>query len=105
MTRIPLSLLTAVLTLGACAAAYEARVRTSLVDAGLSPRMAGCMADRMVDRLSRRQLESLGRLAGLRGRDVGAMSIEQFLRRSQALLDPEIYTVLTGAGLGCALAG
>jgi hypothetical protein len=33
------------------------------------------------------------------------MSIEELLRRSQAMLDPEIYAVLTRAGLGCALAG
>jgi len=105
MTRAGLPLLIAALTLGGCAAAYESRVRTSLVDAGLSPRMAGCMADRMVDRLSRRQLDSLGRLAGLRGRDIGAMRIEEFLHRSRAVLDPEIYAVLTRAGLGCALAG
>jgi hypothetical protein len=105
MIRARFSVLIAALALGACAAAYEAKVRSSLVDAGLSPRMAGCMADRMVDRLSRRQLESLGRLAGLEGRDIGAMSIEEFLRRSRALLDPEIYLVLTRAGLGCTLKG
>jgi hypothetical protein len=39
------------LALGACATP-ETRIRTALTDAGLSKPIAGCMADRMVDRLS-----------------------------------------------------
>jgi hypothetical protein len=75
------------------------------MDAGLSRPMAGCMADRMVDRLSGSQLRSLSRLAGMRDQDVGDMTIDEFLRRSRALLDPEIFEVVTRAGLGCAIAG
>lgn len=93
------------LALGSCASSYEARVTNSLVEAGLPRPLAGCMAERMVDRLSRDQLRSLGRLAGLRDRDMRAMTIEEFLRRSEALLDPEIFAVMTRAGIGCAIAG
>lgn len=75
------------------------------MDAGLSRPMASCMADRMVDRLSTSQLRNLSRLAGAGDRDIGDMTIEEFLRRSRALLDPEIYEVVTRAGLGCAIAG
>ena len=39
------------LALSACATP-ETRVRTALMDAGLSQPIAACMADRMVDRLS-----------------------------------------------------
>jgi hypothetical protein len=105
MIRKRSAVLLGALSLGACASAYEARVRSSLVDAGLSPPMASCMAERMVDRLSPAQLKSLARLSGLRGRDVGVMSVDEFLRRSRALLDPEIYAVLARADLGCAIAG
>jgi hypothetical protein len=91
--------------LGGCAVTYEGRIRGNLIEAGLSPSMAGCMAERMANRLSVSQLKSLGRLAGLRSRDIGEMDVEEFLRRSRALLDPKIYAVLTRAGLGCAIAG
>lgn len=91
--------------LAACASTYESRIERSLLDAGLSRSVATCMADRLVDRLSASQLSSLGRLAGLRDRDVGNMRVDEFLRRTQALVDPEIYAVLTTAGVGCAIAG
>ncbi len=42
----------------------ESRVRSALLDAGLSERNAECMAGRMVDRLSIAQLRKLERLSG-----------------------------------------
>ena len=42
----------------------ESRVRSALLDAGLSQRNAQCMAGRMVDRLSIAQLRKLERLSG-----------------------------------------
>lgn len=42
----------------------ESRVRSALLDAGLSQRNADCMAHRMVDRLSIAQLRKLERLEG-----------------------------------------
>ena len=42
----------------------ESRVRSALLDAGLSERNADCMAGRMVDRLSIAQLRKLERLSG-----------------------------------------
>ena len=51
---------TALLMLGGCAQTIaEGRVRSALVDAGLSERNADCMAERMVDRLSIDQLRKL----------------------------------------------
>ncbi len=42
----------------------ESRVRSALLDAGLSERNAECMAGRMIDRLSIAQLRKLERLEG-----------------------------------------
>ncbi len=42
----------------------ESRVRSALLDAGLSERNAECMAGRMVDRLSIAQLRKLESLSG-----------------------------------------
>src|SRR3569832_2509897 len=47
----------AALSLAGCATVYENHIESKLVDAGLSPPVASCIADRIVDRLSRRQLD------------------------------------------------
>ena len=54
------------LILSACTTVSpEARVRSKLIEAGMKPRVAGCMAERMVDRLSLVQLKKLQSLANL----------------------------------------
>jgi len=89
--------------LAACATP-ETRVRTALLNAGLSKPVASCMAQRMVDRLSLAQLQRLSRLSGLREARIGELPVSDFLKRTRALGDPEILTVVTTAGLGCAIA-
>jgi hypothetical protein len=90
------------LALSACATP-ETRVRTALMDAGLSQPISACMADRMVDRLSLIQLNKLNGLKKLRGQDMRKVTVEQFLRRTRALQDPEILGVATSSGLICAV--
>jgi hypothetical protein len=90
------------LALSACATP-ETRVRTALMDAGLSQPIAACMADRMVDRLSLIQLNKLNGLKKLRGQDMRKVTVEEFLRRTRALQDPEILGVATSSGLICAV--
>jgi type IV pilus biogenesis protein CpaD/CtpE len=91
-----------VLALSACATP-ETRVRTALMDAGLSQPMSACMADRMVDRLSLIQLNKLSGLKKLRGADMRKLSVDEFLRRTRSLQDPEILSVVTSSGLICAV--
>jgi hypothetical protein len=88
--------------LSACATP-ETRVRTALMDAGLSQPIAGCMADRMVDRLSLIQLNKLKGLKKLRGQDMRKITVEEFQRRTRASQDPEIVGVTTSSGLICAV--
>ena len=95
----------AVLWLGGCGAVAQNKVETALTDAGLSKPVAGCMADRMVDKLSIEQLRSIGRLkekSGNRGEGVG---LAEFLLQHRGELDPEVYSVIARAGVGCALRG
>ncbi|MEP6786066.1 MAG: hypothetical protein ABI898_10040 [Sphingomonadales bacterium] len=91
------------LALSACATP-ESRVRTALLDAGLPRPIATCMAQRMVDRLSLAQLQRLSHLSGLNEAQIGQMTVRQFLRKVDALGDPKILSVVTTAGLGCAIA-
>jgi hypothetical protein len=92
------------LSLAACATP-EQRVRSGLMDAGLSRPIATCMAERMVDRLSLLQLRRIGRLGDLRDSNVRELTVDQFLRRSRALGDPEILAVMTSSGALCAIRG
>lgn len=101
MKQIALVSLT-LLALSACATP-ETRVRTALMDAGLSQPIAACMADRMVDRLSLIQLNKLSGLKKLRGQDMRKVTVEEFLRRTRSLQDPEILGVTTSSGLICAV--
>jgi type IV pilus biogenesis protein CpaD/CtpE len=90
------------LALSACATP-ETRVRTALMDAGLSRPIAACMADRMVDRLSLVQLNKLSGLKKLRGQDTRKITVEDFLKRTRSLQDPEILGVVSSSGLICAI--
>ncbi|MEP7350129.1 MAG: hypothetical protein ABI668_09285 [Sphingorhabdus sp.] len=101
MRRISVIIL-AVSALSACATP-ETRVRTALQDAGLSKPIASCMADRMVDRLSLGQLNKLSGLKKLRDKDLRQLSVDEFLKRTRSLQDPEILGVVTSSGLICAV--
>ena len=90
------------LALSACATP-ETRVRTALMDAGLSKPIASCMADRMVDRLSLIQLNKLSGLKKLRNKEVRKLSVDEFLKRTKSLQDPEILGVVSSSGLICAV--
>jgi len=103
MTRA-LLLLPAFALLAGCAITPEQRVNAALRDAGVPPRVASCMAERMADRLSVGQLKELKRLAALRepGESNGPKHI---LRSLEAIGDPEVVRVTTRAAVGCYIAG
>lgn len=84
--------------LASSCATPETRLRNGLVNAGVSPSLAACMAGRMVDRLSLMQLRRMSDLPGARESE----SLDQFLRRVRALRDPEIWTVTSAAAARCA---
>jgi hypothetical protein len=94
--RAPI-LLGIALSLAGCAVP-EARLRAGLVRAGLPKPLAGCMAERMVDRLSLKQLVRIGDLPRASRSD----TVEQFLHRVRALGDPEILGVTTSSAALCA---
>jgi hypothetical protein len=99
-------ILAGALALSACATVSpEARVRANLIAAGVQPKVAGCMADRMVAKLSLVQLKRLQSLAGLKSKSVNEMSMDELLHRLRALNDPQIVSVVLRAGIGCSIAG
>jgi len=95
----------AALALAGCATVSpEARVRTKLIEAGLRPPVAACMAERLVDRLSIAQLRRLQSVGGLARKDVRGMSLDELVYRLRALEDPELVAVVLKAGIGCSIA-
>ena len=100
-TYLALPLIALSLALSACATP-ETRLRSGLVDAGLSPAMSACMAERMVDRLSLLQLRRLSSLGSLKGRRIADLTLDQFLHKVRALKDAEILAVSTSSAAVCA---
>jgi hypothetical protein len=87
----------AALLLAGCAVP-EARLRTGLIRAGLPEPLSACMAERMADRLSLKQLLRIGDLPKAQR----AGSVDQFLHRVRALGDAEILGVTTSSAALCA---
>lgn len=101
-----LAALATLLGLAACASP-EQRIANKLVDLGLPPEPARCMARELDDRLTRSQLQRLAdavRAAERRG-GLERMTVGEVARQVEGIGDPEIMAVLTRAGLGCAVLG
>lgn len=103
-TKLSLRLLTLLplAALAACATPQN-RVEAGLIKAGVSPRMAQCMAPRMTHRLSVGQLRRLQSLSHVAREGGGRMSIDELLHNLRALEDPEIVSVTSKAAVVCAL--
>ncbi|MDG6078736.1 hypothetical protein E3U23_05960 [Erythrobacter litoralis] len=80
----------------------EGRVRTALVDAGLSQRHAGCMAERMVDRLTIDQLKKLERVKARPGEAEDPVSLSDYVARVRRVGDTEVIGVTASSAALCA---
>ena len=98
VSRLGLSVIAALALLSACAVP-EARLRAGLVNAGLPPALAACMAERMADRLSLIQLRRIGDLP----RATSSVSVQQFLHRVRSLGDAQILGVSSSSAALCAV--
>jgi hypothetical protein len=95
--------LAAGLAVTGCNAAYENRIESSLANAGLSQPVAACIAERMVDQLSKSEIRAIGRL-GEKAKDrPRGMSAAEFLAHHRGELEPRTYATLTRAGVVCAI--
>ena len=90
------------LLLAGCASP-EARVRTGLINAGLSAPMAGCMAKPMAQKLSVDQLMKLRSLSKISGMNPRKTNYDELVNQVRALRDPQILSVTTSAAVSCAL--
>ena len=79
------------------------RVRSALVEAGLSDRNADCMASRMVDRLSIGQLRKLEALKARKGERERPVTIAEYLARVRRVGDSEVISVTASSAGLCAV--
>ncbi len=83
----------------------QSQLQQGLMDAGLSRNQAGCMSQRMDDKLSLAQLMKIRSLKNFKKDRVADTSVSRFMHNIRALNDAEIVTVTTRAALGCAISG
>ncbi len=105
MKRLFLSLALVGLVAGCSTVSPEAKVRDKLIAAGVKPHLASCMADKMVRKLDYSELKEVGRVAKLPREHPGAITFDELTERLQAINNPHIVSVVTRAGLGCAITG
>ena len=104
MKRAFLFLPVLMLALSGCAVTPEQRVNAALRDAGVPPRVASCMAERMAAKLSIAQLKELKAIAKS-GEPGEKMNAKHILKRVAAIGDPEVVAVTSRAAIGCYIAG
>jgi hypothetical protein len=89
--------------LAGCGAVYENRIEGALVGAGVREPVAQCVAERMVDQLSKGQIHDIARLKDKADKSLPKMGMLDFLRRHGGSLDTHTVSVLTRAGLVCSV--
>lgn len=92
----------ALVGLAACASP-RGQITTKLVDAGLQPTAARCVANEMVENLNTRQLRAIG--AAAQPGQYGRLTLGELAGRLNRVNDPEIARVLTRAGINCIVLG
>jgi hypothetical protein len=94
----------AAIALGGCVQKIaESRVRSALVEAGLSDKNADCMAGRMVDRLTIAQLKKLEALKARQGERERPLTIGEYLDRVRRVGDSEVVAVTASSAGLCAV--
>ena len=103
MIRLALPLCAALLLTGCVEKIAESRVKSALLDAGLSERNSSCMAERMVDRLSISQLRKLENLKPRKGEPVKPTTLRGYVERVRRVGDVEVLTVTSSSAAICAV--
>jgi hypothetical protein len=82
----------------------EMQVKSALVESGIGERRAGCMAERMVDRLTLVQLWKLRQgMAAQEGEPEEGYGLGELIKRLRRVKDGEAVAVLTTSAGLCAI--
>lgn len=92
----------AILLAGCVEAIAESRVRTALLEAGVSESDSACMAQRMTDRLTIAQLQKLEALKDREG-ESNPTTLRDYVERVRRIGDAEVVTVTASSAALCAV--
>lgn len=81
----------------------ESRVRSALIEAGVSESDSACMAKRMVDRLTIEQLRKLEALKARPGERAQPATLGEYVDRVRRVGDPEVVAVTASSAGLCAV--
>ena len=81
----------------------EQRMRNAFLEAGLSEPLAACMADRLAERLTYRQMWRLGGLTEFRDSGIEEMSLADIVEATRGLRDPEVLAITARSAAACGL--
>ena len=90
---------------GGLRGSVEDRLQTEFVARGVPAPMAGCMANRLAERLSVGQLRQLERLGPEEGEADMPLNMAEFLERVRRIDDPEVIEVTATSAAICAFGG
>lgn len=88
---------------GAVDRVVEWRVKTGLIDAGVSDKRATCMSARMVDRLSIMQLRKLQNIEAQEGEPAEPTGLGDYIKRVRRIGDDEVIAVTGSSAALCAV--
>lgn len=97
--RLAFAALAALLSAGCVQTIAESRVQSALIDVGLSPGNADCMAGRMVDRLT---IDQLRKLEAMKARQGEPTDLASYVRRVRNVGDAEVISVTASSAALCA---
>lgn len=103
MTRVLLVSATFALLAGCAQTIAESRVKSALIEAGVSERDSACMAGRMVDRLTIAQLRKLEALKAREGEPRDPATLGQYVERVRRVGDAEVVAVTASSAALCAV--
>ena len=101
--RAVAALLPAVVLAGCAQQIAESRVRSALIEAGVSSDNSACMAARMVDRLSIGQLRELEALKARPGEPARPLTLGEYIERVRRVGDAEVVSVTASSAGLCAI--
>lgn len=81
----------------------EQRMRGAFLEAGLSEPLADCMAGRLADRLTYRQMWRLGGLSEFRDSGLAEMSLTDIVEATRGLRDREVLAITARSAAACGL--
>jgi hypothetical protein len=79
----------------------QQKIRSALIDAGIPPPMADCMAREMAEHLSTDELRTLSRVEDVAKGNVGQWTLVDYVDAARRIGDPKVVAIVGAAAAYC----